>query len=135
MKSFYNEVNWLKSLDEIEGATTRTSAYTFDPNGNILTLTLPNAAVTTKAFDELNRVTQITNAAATYDQTYDLAGNVLEIVESYPSNPQLDRTVANDYDKIYRLKQELDTPAAAGSSPKQTDFTSPPDCEAMMSRS
>lgn len=121
LESAYNGLNLLTGIDEIEGATTRTSTYAYDLNLNILTLTFPNTAATTKTFDELNRVKQIANAAGIYTQTWGLAGNLLEIVESYPSNPALDRTVTNTYDKIYRLKQELDTPAVAGPA-KQTDF-------------
>lgn len=59
LESAYNAVNWLEQVDEIKGATTRTTAYQLDLNGNITKQTLPGSQVTDKAFDELNRVTQI----------------------------------------------------------------------------
>ena len=122
LTSVYNKLNWLAQVDEVKGATTRTSSYTYDLNGNVLTKTLPGNQVTTQTYDELNRVSQITNGAGTYDQLYDLAGNVLEIEESYPSNTQMDRTVTNSYDKNYRLTREAITAPTGGATPKTTDY-------------
>jgi RHS repeat-associated protein len=87
----------------------RATGYGYDANGNITSQTLADGNSFSATFDALNRRTKLTSPPCTYQQTYDLAGNVVQIQESYPSNPSLNRTIANDYDAIYRLPGETVT--------------------------
>jgi YD repeat-containing protein len=58
---------WTREYDELgrllrhKGAANQTTAYSYDNNGNVLTVTNPLNRVTTMVYDALNRLTQETN--------------------------------------------------------------------------
>lgn len=88
------------SIDS-DDAVTR---YTYDANGNRLSLTEPNGNATRYVYDGLNRVVKETNAAGDETLTgYDGVGNVVTVTA-----PNLNVT-ANTYDALDRLIQVDDS--------------------------
>ncbi|HSI83813.1 MAG TPA: RHS repeat domain-containing protein, partial [Candidatus Methylacidiphilales bacterium] len=107
--SVYDDANRLTSMTE----NGRTTSYQYDLNGNITIKTLPNGDTESNSYDVLNRTTiqYITSSSSQticrYAYTYDLAGNVLSIQETYPTTTSVsNRTVTNTYDGAYRLLTE-----------------------------
>lgn len=52
----YDEVNRLQDVADATTGTTLTSAFTYNPNGSLETMTQPNAVVHTYNYDTLNRL-------------------------------------------------------------------------------
>ena len=53
----YDELNRLESVDDTStGLPTRTTGYTYNPNGSLETVTTPNGVVHTYGYDSLNRL-------------------------------------------------------------------------------
>jgi len=115
--SDYDEQNRLSTLTQ--GAMV--SSYTYDPNGNVASKTLPNGDVVSSVYDKLNRTTTLSaingSSADLYNYTYDYdkAGNVRRVVEAY-GNIALNRVVINAYDDINRLEEEVVTGSGAGTT-------------------
>lgn len=88
---------------------TKVTKYTYDSNGNRLTLTTPNGVKTEHQYDALNRAyfTRSSKGATVvsqYDYTFDLVGNRIRMVETLA--PQAPRTTTYDYDDRYQLISE-----------------------------
>lgn len=106
----YDAVNRLASV--VDNRLAGTTAYSYDPNGNLGTATYPNAVRTTYTYNNLNRLTNV-NAAkgatlANYEYSLGAAGNRRFVTEASG------RKVEYGYDALYRLKGEAITndPAA-----------------------
>ena len=83
-----------------------TTTYTYDPASNLATVTYPNGLQSTITYDTLNRVTGLSNAAASYTYTLDgTVGNRTGVTERLTTLPSA-RTVGWSYDGIYRLTNE-----------------------------
>jgi RHS repeat-associated protein len=82
----------------------RTESYTYDGNGNLLTVTDRTGQVTTRAYDALNRLSQVLdddNATTTY--TYDAANRLTQVVDSVAG------TITLAWDALDRLMAETTT--------------------------
>jgi RHS repeat-associated protein len=83
-----------------------TTTYSYDPASNLATVTYPNGLQSQFTYDTLNRVTGLSNAAASYTYTLDgTVGNRKGVTEQLASKPN-PRIVAWNYDNIYRLTNE-----------------------------
>jgi RHS repeat-associated protein len=83
-----------------------TTTYSYDPASNLATVEYPNGLESKFAYDTLNRVTGLSNAAASYTYTLDgTVGNRKGVTEQLASKPN-PRIVAWNYDNIYRLTNE-----------------------------
>lgn len=122
--SSYDKLNRLLTVTENGTAST---SYGYDLGGNVTRKFLPNGTATLSTFDALNR--KLTEATRTgggtgalvsifdYSQPhgafpsgYDNIGNVLKIVEEYGHASVNNRTVTNEYDRVYRLATETGGP-------------------------
>ena len=54
----YNALNRLASVTDGSGTT----AYTYDPAGNLVTTPMPNGAISTNTYDNIDRLTQVVNS-------------------------------------------------------------------------
>ena len=91
----------------------RATTYGYDLSGNLVEKTMPNGVVEERVHDGRNRVSTLQNLVAVgegglseYAYGYDAAGNVMQVVESYPGGSLAGRTITNTYDGIYRLVNE-----------------------------
>ncbi|PTY01724.1 hypothetical protein DB346_11040, partial [Verrucomicrobia bacterium LW23] len=105
----YDALNRLTS--STEGG--RTTARQYDLNSNLVVKTLPNGSTETATVNALNRVTsrEIRSTSnfllGLQDYTYDPAGNVTQVAETYATAASLpNRTITNTYDADNRLKVE-----------------------------
>jgi RHS repeat-associated protein len=75
--------------DATGGDPSRTTTYTYDAHGNLASVTDPMGNKTTYTYDALgDRVSQTTPAGVTTDYTYDAAGNLLTTtLAGYTGNP------------------------------------------------
>jgi len=103
-------------LDNRLTAGANTTTYTYDPDGDLQTTTLPNGVLTTATYNALDRLTRLTstkNASTLADYNSTLlgaAGERKQVVEL--SGRQVDY----GYDNAYRLTSEtisVATPAGA----------------------
>ena len=101
----YDGVSRLATVrDNRQGAAAET-AYGYDANGNLESVTYPNEVRTTYSYNALNRLTGISagqgaTALASYAYTLGAAGNRLSVTE-------LNGRAANyTYDALYRLTGE-----------------------------
>jgi RHS repeat-associated protein len=95
----------------------RTTAYAYDLSGNIVQKTLANSLRELRTHDGRNRVSTLDNRTAAgsgytadiagYAYQYDRTGNVMQVVEDYPSGDLAGRTITNSYDGVYRLLAEV----------------------------
>ena len=56
-----------------------TLGYTYDANGNILTVSKNGATVESYEYDALNQLTKVTNGNGVWVYTYDNGGNILSV--------------------------------------------------------
>ncbi len=98
-------------------AVDQVTSYLYDLAGN-LTSTTTNTGVatltTTYQYDDLNRLTTLTNAAdgntlSSFTYQYDYAGHRTHVVEVGVDGPGVTRTISYGYDALYRLTSETDT--------------------------
>jgi RHS repeat-associated protein len=81
-----------------------TTTYTYDNASNVYTAAYPNGLQSTFTYDALNRITELsTPPVADYRYTLGLTGNRTNATE------QNGRTLAWNYDNIYRLTKETIT--------------------------
>ena len=122
--SSYDKRNLLVTLDSYNGrvepgsepALKSTTTYQYDPNGLQEVCTLPNGQVTTKTYDQADRIltSHTTNGSINgYLAKYrrDAVGNQLQTIETRSAaNTSADkiRTLDFIYDDIYRLTHETD---------------------------
>jgi len=77
-----------------------TTTYSYDPASNLATVEYPNGLQSSFTYDDLNRVTAMNAAKASYSYTLSPTGNRTAAVESSG------RTLNWSYDGIYRLTNE-----------------------------
>ncbi len=122
LDSTYDDLNRLRTMTE--GGRVTTTDY--DLNGNVARLTQPNNDVRLRTYDALNRTEDILTRTggvtqlSKYTQSYDLAGNVRRVVETYNAGALSGRTIINGYDAINRLLTEAIT---TGASTVTTTYT------------
>jgi RHS repeat-associated protein len=101
----WDALNRLASVtDPNVGMTT----YQYDALGNLHSIVYPNAITNTYSYDPLNRLTNLVAASAggtmaSYAYRVGVVGNRTNVVELSG------RTVAYEYDSLYRLNQEMVT--------------------------
>ena len=116
----YNDLNLLKTKTNARGQTATydydatgriksltdqvdSTSYTYDKNGNLLTVSSAKAGTITRTFDELNRVKTYTDANGnTIQYSYDAAGNLKEL--TYPNG----QTITYNYDGSGLLTDTID---------------------------
>ena len=99
----FDNMNRLASMTDGGSVT----SYQYDARGAQCFQQLPNGDQEICSYDELGRLVEKTvTGVSDYVMGYDLVGNVAGVSETYASNPSLNRTVLNGYDKIYRLTSE-----------------------------
>jgi len=77
-----------------------TTTYTYDPASNLATVVYPNGLQSSFTYDDLNRVTAMNAARASYSYTLSPTGKRTAAVESSG------RTLNWTYDGIYRLTHD-----------------------------
>jgi RHS repeat-associated protein len=89
-------------------ALAATTSYTYDDNGNVLTITLPNGVVTTNTYDNARRLTGVEDDIGnTITYTYDDAGNITK--EEYKNTSStLKYTMSKVYDELSRIIESVD---------------------------
>jgi RHS repeat-associated protein len=85
-----------------------TTEYTYDKNGNIISIKDPNGRITNNTYDELNRQTAGTNAFGTSDEAttkygYDGVGNLTAVTDANNHH-----TTYYEYDAVNRQKKVTD---------------------------
>ncbi len=104
----YTARNELASVTEPVGVT----SYTYDANGNEVSITLPNGVVTSKSYDAANRLMSIVHrrsdntVLASYSYSYNADGLRTQVVEADGS------VVSYTYDGAHRLVGEVRTGSA-----------------------
>jgi len=84
------------------------TTFTYDANGNALTVTNPNANVTTNIYDALNRLTSTQDGAGiTVQKTYDPVGNVTSVIDGKG------QTTSFQYDGLGRNTAITNAPGAS----------------------
>jgi len=69
-----------RKIQDSNSTNTKNSTFTYDNNGNVLTVTDPLGHVTHKAYDALNRLTSVTDAASgVTSYAYDGQDNVTQV--------------------------------------------------------
>src|ERR1051326_2092695 len=102
----YDSANQLRSVIQLNhpDPAHHTTAYNYDANGNLNTLTDANSHTTQNGFDVLNQLTTETLPAGppTQTRTYDLAGNLASLTD-YNG-----KTTNYAYDGLNRREQPHD---------------------------
>jgi RHS repeat-associated protein len=98
----------LDRMETVTSASGQVSRYGYDEVGNRKTLSYPNGVVATYAYDNLNRLTNLTNATGTtvlsaFTYTLGPTGNRTQVVEANG------RVVGYSYDDDYQLTVEAIT--------------------------
>jgi len=100
----------LNRLTQVDDPDSGTTLYDYDNVGNLNTVTYENGTVADYDYDDLNRLTLITQTIGpdTYTYAYTLgpAGNRTRLVETLPGPTVTSRTVDWAYDDLYRLTKE-----------------------------
>jgi len=111
LDSEYDALNRLETVTE----SPRVSGYRYDLAENIREKSQPNGDVIKRTFDALGRKFTITGPGTSgselyvYTHTFDLFGNLVRIVETYPAGQLTPRTVTNTNDGADRLTVETVT--------------------------
>jgi len=114
----YDDLNRLTYVDDGMTGALRTSAYTYNANGSLETVTYANQARHTYTYDALNRLRGLTVAtvggSVYHDYNYKLraSGHRREVLEG-------NRSTTYTYDALYRLTGENVTGAGAGQGPNR----------------
>jgi RHS repeat-associated protein len=100
----YDEANRLESVEDASTGGTRTTAYAYNANGSIESVTQPNAVVHTYGYDALNRLRALIVARGstlihTYEYKLRASGHRRQLVEGA-------KTTTYSYDDLYRLAAE-----------------------------
>jgi len=87
------------------------TSYSYDLSGNMVEKILANGLVEVRTHDGRNRTSTLDNQTggvnvAGYAYSYDAAGNVMQVTETYPGGSLDNRTITNAYDGVYRLLTE-----------------------------
>ena len=84
------------------------TSYTYDDNGNVLTITLPNGVTTTNTYDNAQRLKTVQDDIGnTITYTYDDAGNITK--EEYKNTSStLKYTLSKTYDELSRILTSVD---------------------------
>ena len=114
----YDADNRLVSVNDSRllshGAASGVTAYSYDPAGNVLSYTYPNAVQTSHVYDPLNRITQIGSAKgaqlSSFNYTLGAAGNRLSVSELGG------RAVSYGYDLDYHVTSEAISGAPQGAN-------------------
>jgi RHS repeat-associated protein len=97
----YDDLHRLEDVENV-GYAVDDRHYTYDANGNILSVTYPNEPgslrTAAQTYDAINRVVTETSAGVTHTYIYDKAGNRLSTVYG-----QTGRALTNTYDALNRL--------------------------------
>ncbi|MBI3885552.1 MAG: RHS repeat-associated core domain-containing protein [Opitutae bacterium] len=101
----YDGANRLAFTDDTAGGTTRTTAYGYNADGSLASVTTPNAIVHAYNYDTLNRLRTLNVAKGavslhSYDYKLRASGHRRQIIENGA------RTSTFDYDSLYRLTNE-----------------------------
>ena len=100
----YDPLNRLDTVVDNRLSGQNTTTYTYDNASNVYTAAYPNGLQSTFTYDALNRLTELsTPPVADYRYTLGLTGNRTNATE------QNGRTLAWNYDNIYRLTKETIT--------------------------
>ena len=105
----YDSLGRVTSSTVAEGtALEATTSYTYDDNGNVLTITLPNGVVTTNTYDDAQRLEMVEDDIGnTITYTYDDAGNITK--EEYKdTSSTLKYTLSKVYDELSRIIENVD---------------------------
>jgi RHS repeat-associated protein len=114
----YNDRNQVSVVTDPE---MRQYSYTYNPNGAPESLAQPNGVTTTYAYDNLDRLTNLTSKhgttpLASYTYTLGLTGRRDQVVEADGT------TRAYGYDQLDRLRTESVTGAGAGNYSKAFEY-------------
>jgi RHS repeat-associated protein len=102
----YDNLNRLETVVDNRLVGQQTTTCSYDPASNLATVTYPNGLQSTFTYDTQNRVTALSNAAASYTYTLDgTVGNRTGVTEKLAKLPGA-RIVGWNYDGIYRLTTE-----------------------------
>jgi RHS repeat-associated protein len=101
----YDQMNRLNQVKDNNLVGSQNTTYTYDAVGNLQSYSYPNSVTTSYAYNNLNRLTNLTVAnaggnLASYAYTLGPAGNRTQVVEN------TGRTVNYAYDDLYRLASE-----------------------------
>ena len=100
----YDDLNRLSTVVDNRLPGQNTTTTTYDPASNVATVAYPSGLKSTFTYDALNRLTELsTPPVADYRYTLGLTGNRTNATE------QNGRTLAWNYDNIYRLTKETIT--------------------------
>tara|TARA_R110002095_G_scaffold77366_2_gene66420 strand:+ start:1059 stop:5732 length:4674 start_codon:yes stop_codon:yes gene_type:complete len=108
-KFVYDSMGRVTSSTIAEGtALEAVTSYTYDDNGNVLTVTLPNGVVTTYTYDNAQRLTGVEDDLGnTITYTLDAADNITK--EEYKnSSSTLKYTLSKVYDELSRIIENVD---------------------------
>jgi len=103
----YDSLNRLETVvDNRLPAGQNTTTYSYDPASNLATMNYPNGLQSSFTYDDRNRITALSNSAASYAYTLDgTVGNRTGVTEQLATRPH-PRIVGWTYDGIYRLTNE-----------------------------
>jgi RHS repeat-associated protein len=94
----YNETGAIRAVRQTLGTGQISTAYGYDPQGNLITVTDPNGNLTTYTYDDFGRMTrQVSPVTGTTTYGYDLAGDILTTADANGA------TTTRIYDALSRV--------------------------------